>query len=248
MIARRLGRLAGALLCLLLPGGATARDACRAVRFEGEGYAVCEVAAGADLRLFHTGADGALLRGFGAVDAHLAREGLRLAFATNGGMYHPDRRPVGLYVEEGAALAPLVTRAGPGNFGMLPNGVLCVRGDRADVIEARAFAADPPACRHATQSGPMLVVDGALHPRFLPDSESLRRRNGVGASPDGRLVHFAISEEPVTFHEMATLFRDGLGVRDALYLDGSVSRLHAPALGRSDPGLPMGPIVVVTER
>lgn len=171
-----------------------------------------------------------------------------IAFAMNGGMYHPDRRPVGLYIEGGVETMRIVTSDGPGNFGLLPNGVFCVRPTRADVIESRTFAAGPPPCVHATQSGPMLVIDGELHPRFLPNSQSLKRRNGVGATPDGQTVHFVISDEPVTFHEMATLFRDVLGVRNALFLDGSVSRLYAPGLARHDVGWPMGPMIVVTER
>ncbi|MCB1390422.1 MAG: phosphodiester glycosidase family protein, partial [Rhodobacteraceae bacterium] len=90
---------------------------------------------------------------------------------------------------------------------------------------------------------PMLVIDGALHPRFLPDSDSLHVRNGVGVSADGHDAWFVISDEPVTFHRFARVFRDVLGVPDALYLDGSVSRLYAPELGRDDWGLPLGPVV-----
>lgn len=220
--------------------------ACEAVEHRGRAFTVCTAdLVRQDIALRLDGADGAPLGGFAALEAATDAP---IAFAMNAGMYHPDRRPVGLYVEDGTQRAAAVTRAGPGNFGMLPNGIFCVQEGRADVIETRAFVAVPRPCRHATQSGPMLVIDGALHPRFLPASDSLRRRNGVGATPDGRIVHFVISEEPVTFHEMATLYRDVLGVRDALYLDGSISRLHAPALGRSDAGWPMGPIVVVTGR
>ncbi|MFP4274873.1 MAG: phosphodiester glycosidase family protein, partial [Paracoccaceae bacterium] len=127
----------------------------------------------------------------------------------------------------------------------LPNGVFCISEGRARVIETRRFAAEAPACRYATQSGPMLVLDGALHPRFLPDSSSRFIRNGVGTDDAGERVVFAISEQPVSFDEFGRLFRDVLGLRQALYLDGSVSRLHAPALGRSDFGRAMGPVVGV---
>ncbi len=160
----------------------------------------------------------------------------------NGGMYHPDRRPVGLYVENGRELAPIVTREGPGNFGLLPNGVLCIAGPAVRVVESRRFAAERPDCTFATQSGPMLVTGGVLHPRFLPASTSRNVRNGVGVRPDG-IVVLAISNEPVTFDTFGRFFRDALGTPDALYLDGSISRLHAPALGRSDFGLPLGPIL-----
>lgn len=234
-------RLAAALW-LAMAGTAAA---CEAVEHRGRGFTICTADLSRhDVALRLDGPDGAPLGSFAALEAATDAP---IAFAMNAGMYHPDRRPVGLYVEDGVQRAPLVTRSGPGNFGLLPNGVFCVQADRADVIESRAFAAAPLACMQATQSGPMLVIDGALHPSFLPDSPSLKWRNGVGAMPDGQIVHFVISDEPVTFHEMATLFRDVLGVRDALYLDGSVSRLHVPAAGRSDPGWPMGPILVVTE-
>lgn len=239
-------RLAAALALLLAALPAWAAD-CRDIAFEGQPYTICEVQAGADLRLFLADPQGEVYGSFARIDADLAANGARLAFAMNAGMYHPDRRPVGLYVEAGRELAGIVTRAGPGNFGMLPNGVFCIRDGGFAVLESRAYAARPPACRHASQSGPMLVIDGALHPRFLPDSTSVYLRNGVGVSADGRRAVFAISNRPVTFHQFGRLFRDHLNLPQALYFDGNVSRLHAPVLGRSDWGRPMGPIVGLVE-
>lgn len=234
-----------ALAAGLAAAQAGAQD-CAEIAFDGQLYTVCEVdAASADLRLFLRGPDGRVLGQFGAIDAMLAEGGAQLAFAMNAGMYHADRAPVGLYIENGTEIAPLVASAGPGNFGLLPNGVFCIRETRADVIETLDFAADPPACTFATQSGPMLVIDGELHPRFLVDSDSRHVRNGVGTSADGSRAVFAISRGPVTFHEFGRLFRDGLKLPNALYLDGSISRLYAPALGRHDPGFAMGPVVGV---
>ena len=165
-----------------------------------------------------------------------------LLFAMNAGMYHRDRSPVGLYVEDGVELAPLSTPAGPGNFGMLPNGVFSVRTDGSFHVDATPDYGGTDT-RHATQSGPMLVIDGSLHPRFLPGSTSLKIRNGVGVRPDGTAL-FALSEAPLNFHSFARLFRDELGAPDALYLDGTISRLHIRA-ERSDGGLRMGPVVGV---
>ncbi|HCE22142.1 MAG TPA: hypothetical protein DF282_06465, partial [Hyphomonas sp.] len=69
-------------------------------------------------------------------------------------MYHQDRRPVGLYVEQGEKVASLVTREGPGNFGLLPNGVFWVDQDGTPhVTESLAFEAEAPDARFATQSG-----------------------------------------------------------------------------------------------
>ena len=234
------------LAFMLAVWGAAAAAGCRDMAFEGASYTVCEVTAGQDLRLFHSGPDGAL-GSFAAVDQLLEPQGLRLDFAMNAGMYHRDLAPVGLYVEDGVQAAPLVTRAGPGNFGLVPNGVFCI-GDALRVVETLAFEASSPVCRYATQSGPMLVIDGRLHPKFLPDSDSLNIRNGVGVTADGTRAVFAISNEAVNFYAFARLFRDGLGLPQALYFDGSISRLYDRDRGRHDGGFPMGPMVGLVVR
>lgn len=236
-------RLAAVLVGLAGPAAAVT---CAQTEFEGVGYTACEVGFGEDLRLFHAGPSG-IYGQFTAVERALEAEGARLAFAMNAGMYHRGLDPVGLYVEEGVETAPLITAEGPGNFGLLPNGVFCVAEGGFSVVESRAFAAARPACRFATQSGPMLVIGGDLHPRFLPASDSLNVRNGVGVSADGARAVFVISDAPVNFHAFGRFFRDGLGLGDALYLDGSISRLYAPQLNRRDGGFAIGPIVGVVE-
>ena len=235
-----------AVLGFALAGPAAADGACRTVEHDGTRYTVCTADMATDeIRIWLTAPDGLPFGTFERLDTMLAETGQTLGFAMNGGMYHADRMPVGLFVEAGGQITPPVLGGGVGNFGMRPNGVFCVMQDRAAVIETEAYMADAPDCAYATQSGPMLVIGGELHPRFLEESESRYVRNGVGVSADGRRVEFAISERPVTFHEFARLFRDGLGTPDALFLDGNVSKLHAPALGRSDGGRAMGPIVGV---
>ena len=231
------------LLALAFPLAPVAAEAaeCRDVTFETDSYTICEVQAGEDLRLFHSGPDGAY-GSFRNVDAALEAEGGTLGFAMNAGMYHRDLAPVGLYVEDGVEVSRLVTRAGPGNFGLLPNGVFCI-GDEFRVVESRTYKKDRPECRYATQSGPMLVIGGKLHPKLLPGSDSTYIRNGVGVSADGQQAVFVISNDAVNFHAFARFFRDGLGLPNALYFDGNISRLYAPKLGRHDGGFPMGPIV-----
>ncbi|HBS49112.1 MAG TPA: hypothetical protein DEA05_03015 [Rhodobacteraceae bacterium] len=228
------------------PIAAEAPVTCRDLTHDGIDYTVCEVdAARADLRLFLADSSGKPWGHFAILDAALAERGKQLGFAMNAGMYHDDRSPVGHYREGGVEVMRVVPNAGPGNFGLLPNGVFCIRPGRADVIETQDFLALRPDCRDATQSGPMLVIDGELHPRFLPDSSSRYVRNGVGTSRDGTRAVFAISRETVTFHEFGRLFRDALDLPNALYFDGNISRLYAPGMGRRDPGFPMGPIVGV---
>lgn len=243
MQAIRLSAIGIGLAIGLLIGTANASSACHQQDFDSASYVVCEVHVGDDLRLFLNGSDGEPLATFARLKDTVALQGKRVDFAMNAGMYHPDRSPAGLYVEDGVEQSHIVTSDGPGNFGLLPNGVFCVGDGALSVIESRAFVKTAPKCRFATQSGPMLVIHGVLHPRFLATSDSRYVRNGVGVAADGQTAWFAISDAPVTFHAFARLFRDALKTPNALFLDGSISRLYAPNLGRDDFGFPMGPMV-----
>ena len=231
-------------LLVLLPAMARAEPACDNVTFDGTPFSFCRIDLVTDpMRLWLRDENGTVYGSFRKIERALQAQGKTLGVAMNGGMYHADRAPVGLYIEDGREEMRVITAEGPGNFGLLPNGVFCIMGETAAVIESRTYAEAPPECEFATQSGPMLVIDGALHPRFLVDGTSRYIRNGVGVSADGREVVIAISDRPVNFHQFGRLFRDELRTPNALFLDGNISRLYAPQLGRADGGFPMGPIL-----
>ncbi len=217
--------------------------ACEQVLFDDARFTSCEVdLSQEEVRLFLRNEAGEILGSFSRVARNLP-EGQRLGLAMNAGMFHDDRAPVGLYVEDGVEEMRIITSDGPGNFGLLPNGVLCLRAGEAEIVESRAFANRQPRCSHATQSGPMLVINGDLHPRFIPNGSSRNIRNGVGVDAQGDRLHLVISDDPVNFHHFARFFRDHLNLPQALYFDGRVSRLYAPEIGRTDIGLPVGPII-----
>lgn len=221
---------------------------CRKITHESATYVVCSFDLRKhDLRLFLNDASGVPYGSFRALQADLAKQGMALPFAMNGGMYHRDRSPVGYYVEGRRKLKEAVTGPGPGNFHMRPNGIFFIDGGTAGVMESRAFLKRNRRPEHATQSGPMLVIDGKLHPRFVKGSDFKKRRNGVGMINRHTIV-FAISNSAVSFHDFATLFRDKLACRNALFLDGSISSMHAPEIGRADFIWPLGPIIGVVER
>ena len=224
----------------------SATSPCVTQTFEGSRFTVCRYDRRADtLQLALDGPHGRL-GGFAALARQLGPAASRVSFAMNAGMYETDQSPTGLLILNGRTVHPADTGLGDGgNFHLLPNGVFAVEaGGTVRVEETNAFLARPHAVRWATQSGPLLVEHGALHPKLAPDGASKNIRNGVGVSgPD--TAWFVISDDPVSLGRFARFFRDALKCPDALYLDGHVSSLWAPGLGRRDAAVGLGPLVVV---
>ena len=210
--------------------------------FEGTPFTVCRYDSSRDrLELV----DGRTLRSLAALEQSLGARAREVRFAMNAGMYDEEGAPIGLFVSDGEEKKRLNLRKGSGNFHLLPNGVFAVeKSGRVSITVSEEFRKRVKAPLWATQSGPMLVIGGKLHPRFDANGQSQLVRNGVGVR-DARTAFFVISEEGVSFGRFARFFRDGLKTPDALYLDGSVSSLWDPGAGRQDGYSGLGPMIVV---
>lgn len=223
-------------------------DGCRAEQVLNSRYIVCRYDLSKVAFSVHwQGENGDALGSLGAAIRAVKATGKQPLFAMNGGMYDPDLSPVGYFVENGRKLRQANMRRGPGNFHMLPNGVFFVEGDKAGVMETGAFLKRNRRPDFATQSGPMLVINGQLHPKFRAKSESRKIRNGVGVSADGRKATFVLSDEPVTFHAFAKVFQRHLNTPNALFLDGSISQLASSTVNRNG-FRPVGPVIIGTKR
>ncbi len=230
----------------LMTWSAAAQAACRPQAANGASYTVCEFDARSDkIALFNLDGDGQPYGGFDALRSNLEAQGQHLGFAMNAGMYGIDLKPVGLYVENGLRLHKINRATGKSNFALKPNGVFYIAGGKAGVMETEAFARSGVKPDFATQSGPMLVINGAVHPKISPGGTSAKLRNGVCVLDDHK-VEFVISDGFVTFYNFAALFRDALNCKNALFFDGSVSSLYAPELNRDDGLARLGPMVGVT--
>lgn len=170
--------------------------------------------------------NGKPLKTLQALKKHCASKNKNLLFAMNGGMYTEDNSPLGLYIEEGQMITPLNTKKGNGNFYLQPNGVLFInKNKKAFVCNTKAFISSG-SIEYATQSGPMLVIDGKINSVFTKGSRNLNIRNGAGILPGNKIL-FAMSTEPVSLYEFADFFKTA-GCNNALYLDGFVSRTYLP--------------------
>lgn len=221
---------------------------CRSLTHEGNAYTVCQ----ADLRrhsirLFWKRPDGSPYAYLKTLPPTLGQPSQRLLFAANAGMFDPAFKPVGLYIEDGRTLVRANTKSGAGNFHLKPNGVFYVAGDKAGVLETGAYLKQRLHPDMATQSGPMLVINGRLHPLFIRANISLKPRIGVGVRDEHTAV-FALSEAGVSFAAFARLFRDALKCGNALFLDGgSVPSLYIPA-ARPGNFFAVGPMIAVFDK
>ena len=179
-----------------------------------------------ELCLYWKNDSGQLLRSLQALKLYASSQNKELLFAMNAGMYKTDNSPLGLYIENGKTITPLNTKSGDGNFYMKPNGIFYLTNtNKAVVCTTTDFKANS-SIKYATQSGPMLVINGKIHPEFKEGSSRVNIRNGVGILPDNSIL-FAISKKEINFYDFANFFKNK-GCKNALYLDGFVSRAYIP--------------------
>ncbi len=167
-----------------------------------------------------------IIRSIQNLKSYVERTQSKLLFAMNGGMYMENNAPLGLFVQHKKTLSKLNTSSGNGNFYLKPNGVFYVTVSDQPVVCTTDDYKDTGQVKFATQSGPMLVVGGQIHSAFKEGSQNVNIRNGVGVLPDGKAV-FAMSKAGINFYDFASYFKT-LGCKNALYLDGFVSRTYLP--------------------
>ena len=169
----------------------------------------------------------------------------KLLFAMNGGMFEADNTPKGLYIENFKILKPIDTLQGSGNFYLQPNGIFYLtQNNQPGISETKKYKQNP-SIKFATQSGPMLLIDGKINNIFQKDSKNLNIRNGVGVLDNGKII-FAMSKKEVNFYSLAQLFKE-MGCKKALYLDGFVSRTYLPEKSWIQTDGNFGVIIGVTE-
>jgi uncharacterized protein YigE (DUF2233 family) len=167
-----------------------------------------------------------------------------LVFACNGGMYHKGYAPVGLFIENKITKTNIDTTTQTGNFYLKPNGIFYITNDNiAGVCQTEKFKNKN--IKYATQSGPMLVIDGAIHPSFKEGSANVNIRNGVGILPNNSVV-FVMSKKEINLFDFAKYFKD-LGCKNALFFDAFVSRTYLPSQNWNQTDGDFGVIVAITK-
>ena len=196
------------------------------------------------IQLYWKNDEGETIGNFQKLKSFVEAKQEHLLFAMNGGMYKKDNSPVGLYIEKNKTLSPLDTMKGNGNFYLQPNGVFYITNENKAVVCKTSDFKPGKKIKYATQSGPLLLIDGEIHPAFKKESGNMNIRNAVGILPDNRVI-FAISKTEINFYNFAMYFKKR-GCKNALYLDGYVSRIYLPGKNPVSAGENFGVMIGVT--
>jgi prepilin-type processing-associated H-X9-DG protein len=204
-------------------------------------YAVVEVQSSEvkNIQMVYKDQSGSRFWNIWNVKQSVEKQGKQLVFAMNGGMYTPLYKPVGLFIDQGKEIQPINLKNGDNNFCWKPNGVFAIDNNgKAQVVVSEKFNSSN--IKYATQSGPMVLINGKMHDGF-EKSTSMYIRNAVGVKANGD-VFFCISLKAVTFQQLAEFMLKNNCV-NALYFDGSVSEMYCPQNNQWDCGSSFGVIV-----
>ncbi len=199
-----------------------------------------------NLKLYWKNDQGEILGSIQNLKTYIESKNLTLTFAMNGGMYMQNSKPLGLFIQEGVMHKNINKADGNGNFYLKPNGIFYLTTDNVPFVCKTTDFVNHKNIKYATQSGPMLVIDGQIHSAFKENSSNLNIRNGVGILPNNNVV-FAISKTAINFYDFAKYFQQ-LGCKNALYLDGFVSRAYLPEKKWIQTDGNFGVIIGITEK
>ncbi|MFZ9942082.1 MAG: phosphodiester glycosidase family protein [Bacteroidia bacterium] len=191
-------------------------------------------------------------KGLADLKKHLNTNNKQVLMVTNGGMFTVDNKPVGFFRSSAERRQyPLDTSTTKfnDNFHLYPNGVFFVDSTgHPGVLTTSAFNNSKfyHAAAMATQSGPMLVIDGKIHPKFKQGSQNVKIRSAVGVI-SGEVAVFVASTQPVSFWDIAEMQLELFGCRNALFLDGVVSLMDVHDMP-PPPDRSFGPMISVTQK
>ncbi len=167
----------------------------------------------------------------------LEEQGKSIIIAMNAGIYTANDNPAGLHIEQGKVISKLNRRRGGGNFHIQPNGVFLIsKLGTANILTTNSYAKyygtgngkKSKNIRIATQSGPMLLINGKINRQLKKSSDSLYTRNGVCVTAKKQLYFVAndgLFSSPSNLYYFAKAMQK-LGCKNGLYLDGSISKLY----------------------
>lgn len=175
----------------------------------------------------------------------LKKQNENLKFITNGWIFSEKFEPLWLYIENKKIISTINTDNGEWNFYIKPNGIFYIEENQAKIIKTDKYEYNSQ-ISFAIQSWPLLVIQNKINSSFDIKSKNKFIRSGVGTDDKWNVI-FAISNQAVTFYEFASLFKDKLNCKNALYLDGAISEMYIPGY-REDTKEEFGVMIWILEK
>ena len=151
-------------------------------------------------------------------------------FLINASISDTSCKPVGYFAKNSQEIQPANLNDGQGNFYLKPNGALLFANDDAIVCESSQITSHQNILL-GIQSGPLLLNNGTVNTQFNPNSINKKVRCGVGTclnSKNEKFVVFCISNNPVSFYELAMLFNKKFKCENALCLESEGCTMYFP--------------------
>lgn len=191
----------------------------------------------------------------GNVKDYLEAKKIEPLMITNAGMFTPTFEPEGLYIEENPEKKyslDVGDQKSHLNFYLRPNGVFYIDNKNIPHIDttqefARLQKSRKFKVKLATQSGPMLVINGRIHPAFVKGSKNYKIRSGVGIINPKKVV-FACTLHGSNFYDFAVFMKDIFNCKNALFLDGAISKMYLHDIDSTETGGQFGPILSVSRK
>ena len=191
----------------------------------------------------------------GDVKGYLEAQKLTPLMITNAGMFTTTFEPEGLYLEENPLKKynlDIGDQKSSLNFYLQPNGVFYIdTKNNAHIDTTKEFARlqklKKTKVKLATQSGPMLVINGRIHPAFVKGSTNYKIRSGVGIINSKKVV-FACTLDGSNFYDFGIFMRDVFNCKNALFLDGAISKMYLHDIYPEETGGQFGPVISVSRK
>ncbi len=191
----------------------------------------------------------------GDVKSYLESQNFKPLMITNAGMFTATYEPEGLYIEENPLKKyslDVGDQKSSFNFYLYPNGVFYMDAKNTPHIDttkefARLQRLKKIKVKVATQSGPMLVINGRIHQAFVKGSTNYKIRGGVGIISSKKVV-FACTVGGSNFYDFGLFMRDVFNCKNALFLDGAISKMYLHDIYPEETGGQFGPVISVSRK
>ncbi len=163
------------------------------------------------------------------------------------GFYDNGGNHIGLLQKEGQQISGIdIASSGKGNFYLVPNGVLSFDSLTIQITESKEYNTRTLQEENSIQSGPLLIMNGKLHPKLNLFSPNKHGRSAICTITQNneRFILFVTALDPVNMYTFSVLIKQRFNCDFALLVgSGNTCTNFSPS--RSSCDIPSRPWYLV---